>query len=220
MRVLDLFSGLGGWHAAFTDRGHHVTTLDLEERFQPGIRANILDVTPEDLPDVDVILASPPCEAFSVASMGHHWTGGYRAYEPATEHAKTSKLIVKKTLELIKAKQPDYWWLENPRGVLRKLPIMRGIPRVTVTYCQYGEDRMKPTDLWGQWPMSWTPRPMCSNGDPCHEAAPAGSNTGTQGLNSAAERAVVPYELSLDVCLACENPDQQPTGQTRLPVRD
>ena len=26
--------------------------------------------------------------------------------------------------------------------------MLKGIPRKTVCYCQYGEDRMKPTDIW------------------------------------------------------------------------
>lgn len=33
MKVLDLFSGLNGWGAAFRDRGHHVVSLDLEPKF-------------------------------------------------------------------------------------------------------------------------------------------------------------------------------------------
>lgn len=37
MRVLDLFSGLGGWSAAFRDRGHEVITLDIEPKFKPDI---------------------------------------------------------------------------------------------------------------------------------------------------------------------------------------
>ena len=41
-----------------------------------------------------------------------------------------------------------YWIIENPRGKLRKLEIVKDLPRTTVTYCQYGDIRMKPTDLW------------------------------------------------------------------------
>ena len=36
---------------------------------------------------------------------------------------------------------------------------------------------------------------MCKNGQPCHEAAPRGSRTGTQGLKNDYERSKVPYEL-------------------------
>ena len=44
MNVLDLFSGLGGWSAAFKDRGHAVTTLDIEPKFKPDIVKDILEI--------------------------------------------------------------------------------------------------------------------------------------------------------------------------------
>lgn len=37
MKVLDLFSGLGGWSAAFKDRGHTVFTVDVHPDFKPGL---------------------------------------------------------------------------------------------------------------------------------------------------------------------------------------
>lgn len=206
MRVLDLFAGLKGWSSAFPD--HDVKTLDIESKFDCDITIDILDFEPgKHLQGwkPDLLLASPPCNAFSVASIGHHWTGGKGAYIPKSDFAVLSKEIVKKTLSIIEELDPMYWLLENPVGVLRKMPFMEGIERRTVTYCQYGENRMKPTDLWGGFPPSLRLRPRCKNGDPCHEAAPRGSKTGTQGLKNAALRAVVPYELSLVVKNAVEN---------------
>jgi hypothetical protein len=81
---------------------------------------------------------------------------------------------------------------------LRKLPVVEGLPRTTVSYCTYGDSRMKPTDLWGIVP-NWTPRTMCKNGMPCHEAAPRGAKTGTQGLKGARERSRVPYALGKEI---------------------
>ena len=88
--------------------------------------------------------------------------------------------------------------MENPRGMLRKLPVVANLPRHSVTYCRYGDKRMKPTDLWGVVP-NWIPREMCKNGMPCHEAAPRGAKTGTQGLKGARERSRVPYELGKEI---------------------
>jgi hypothetical protein len=207
MRVLDLFSGLGGASRAFLDRHHSVITLDIDSRFGCTITENILEVSWQKLAQYgpyDFIWASPPCECFSVASIGHHWTGGIYAYEPKTSDAVIAQLIVMRTLELIDGLHPLAWVMENPRGMLRKLPCVRGLPRVTVAYCQYGENRMKPTDLWGKFPQGWYPRPMCRPKDPCHASAPRGAKTGTQGIKGAAERAVVPYALSLELCLAME----------------
>ena len=83
---------------------------------------------------------------------------------------------------------------------------MQSLPRQTITYCQYGDTRMKPTDLWGTV-KGWTPRPACKNGDKCHEAAPRGSRTGTQGLTGWVQRSMIPYELSKELLEAIENAD-------------
>lgn len=100
--------------------------------------------------------------------------------------------------------KPAFFVIENPRAKLRKLPVVADLERRTVTYCQYGEERMKPTDLWGVFPPSLVLKGACKQGMPCHVAAPRGSTTGTQGMSSA-ESAKIPYELALAVCLAAEN---------------
>jgi hypothetical protein len=103
-------------------------------------------------------------------------------------------------INLIKDLNPRGWVIENPRGVLRKLPVVAGLPRTTVCYCRYADPQsilrpsMKPTDLWNHVP-NWIPRLMCKNGSPDHEKAPRGFKTGTQGIKGAAERAVVPWLL-------------------------
>lgn len=202
MIVFDFFSGTGSSTQAFKDAGHTVIHIELDEYFEADER-DIMKMTPEYLIQKygrpDFIWASPPCTAFSVASMGHHWGGGKGAYQPKTEAAKFNQELVRYTLKLINDLMPTKGWLmENPRGMLRKLPVVQGIQRQTITYCQYGDERMKPTDLWGYVP-GWTPRPMCKNGEPCHVAAPRGSKTGTQGLKGAKDRSRVPYQLGKEL---------------------
>ncbi|UOF81156.1 DNA cytosine methyltransferase I [Caudoviricetes sp.] len=89
--------------------------------------------------------------------------------------------------------------------MLRKLAVVKDLPRRTVTYCQYGDTRMKPTDLWGPMPEAWIPRDPCQNGDTCHVSAPRGARTGTQGIKGAKDRSRVPLELSYDICFALES---------------
>ena len=86
---------------------------------------------------------------------------------------------------------------------MRKMPELIMIPRDTVTYCQYGDTRMKPTDIWNNC-FNWRPKPACKNGDPCHERAPRGSRTGTQGIKGYKNRSRIPRELCLEIIKACE----------------
>lgn len=203
MIIYDFFSGTGSSTQAFRDAGHTVITFELDPYFEATENTDVMllraDTLIQKYGQPDFVWASPPCTAFSVASIGHHWTGGSKAYIPKTEFAKLSQELVAHTIKIIRELNPTCGWIiENPRGVLRKLPVVLGLPRRTVTYCQYGDSRMKPTDLWGVVP-NWSPRPMCKNGQPCHEAAPRGARTGTQGLKGAKERSKVPYELGKEI---------------------
>lgn len=162
--------------------------------------ADIKDLTSANFPYYpDLLWASPPCEGFSVAAIGKNWTGGNKAYIPNSESAFKSIQLVKHAVRLIHELKPTYWFIENPRGVLRKLDLIpEDAIRHTVTYCQYGDTRMKPTDIWtnAYW---WTPRPMCKNGSPCHIAAPRGSRTGTQGIKGYKDRSRIPEELFKEI---------------------
>jgi hypothetical protein len=186
-----------------------VITFEYDASFNCTETIDIMDLDATELLNKygkpDFIWASPPCTAFSVASIGHHWTGGKGAYVPKTEAARHNQLLVAKTIQLIQELNPTYGYLiENPRGILRKLPVVKDLPRTTITYCRYGDTRMKPTDLWGEV-RNWTPRQPCKNGEGCHEAAPRGSRTGTQGLKDAKLRSMVPLELSTELLAAIES---------------
>lgn len=203
MNVLELFAGSRSIGKQAEKLGMNVFSSDLIEFEGINYPVSILDFDVTKVPfQPDVIWASPPCTSFSVASIGHHWTGGKGAYIPKTDGARLGLELVKKTIEIIEHFQPTFWFMENPRGVLRKLPVVQGLPRKTVTYCQYGDERMKPTDIWTN-SVLWVPRPMCKNGDPCHVAAPRGSRTGTQGRSNAYERSKIPDELCFEVLKSC-----------------
>jgi hypothetical protein len=124
---------------------------------------------------------------------------------PRTDVARTGAALVRKTRDLIAALAPTFYVIENPRARLRTLDLVDGLDRVTVWYCRYGETRAKPTDLWGVFPPSWTPRPGCHNGNPDHTPAPRGSRTGTQGGVDGDIAAKIPCQLATEIMVAVEN---------------
>ena len=220
MKVLELFAGTRSIGKAFEEKGHEVYSVDWNIDFQstlwdwergatPTLCADIGAMTKQEIIDLcggcpDIIWASPDCTSYSVAAISYH-----RRKEPdgnlapETEYAIFCDKTNKHVIDLINELNPKYWFIENPRGGLRKMAFMRGLPRYTVTYCQYGDKRMKPTDIWTNHPNP-NFKPPCKGGDSCHEAAPRGSKTGTQGLKGAKERAVIPENLCKHIVNICE----------------
>lgn len=153
----------------------------------------------------DVIWASPDCSTFSIAAISHHrrknpLTGNL---DPVSGYAKFCDKVDRHVLELIRELNPQFWFIENPRGGMRKMDFIKDLPRYTVTYCQYGDTRMKPTDIWTNHPDPKF-KPMCHKGDPCHVSAPRGSKTGTQGLKGSKDRSVIPAQLCKHIVEICE----------------
>lgn len=194
MKAINLFSGKKSVANVLTAEGWEVVTVDIDPTLEPDICIDINDLTAAQLPDVDFIWASPPCECFSVASIGTHW---YKDRTPKTEKAQAALLLLLHALYIIKEKDPRWWTLENPRGMMRNV-MPENLVRYTVTYCQYGDKRMKPTDLWGSFPDGWMPM-KCNANALCHEAAPRGSKTGTQGLKTYHDRSAIPRDLILSL---------------------
>lgn len=186
LKVLELFAGTRSIGKAFEAKGHEVFSVEWDKDFENiDLYADILNVSAEEIISKfghpDVIWASPDCTTFSIAAISHH-----RKRNPDTGNL-----------------DPALYFIENPRGGMRKMVWMKSLPRYTVTYCQYGDTRMKPTDIWTNHP---DPRfkPMCKNGDPCHVPAPRGSKTGTQGLKNSRERSVIPKPLCQHIVDICE----------------
>ena len=209
MKVLELFAGTRSVSKAFEARGHEVFSIEWDRSFPDiDLYADVGEITAEDIIEVfgrpDVVWASPDCTTYSVAAISKHRTKGKETGNlyPISEYASFCDRVNAHVISLIQELNPRYWFIENPRGGLRKMDFMRGLPRYTVTYCQYGDIRMKPTDIWTNHPDPQF-KPPCHYGDPCHVPAPRGSRTGTQGLKGAKEKAVIPPALCehiVDIC--------------------
>lgn len=209
MKVLELFSGTECLSDAFRFRGHECYTVDWDKQFPSSLHIDIMQLTAdmilEKFGKPDVIWAGCDCTTFSVAAIGHHRmkdpvTGSLL---PKTEKAKLADEVDKHTLEIIRKLKPKLWFIENPVGGLRKMDFMQGLPRYTITYCQYGFAYRKATDIWTNHPNPQF-KPPCKNGDPCHIHAPRGSKLGLQGIKDKAMRSAYPTLLCEHIVDICE----------------
>ena len=211
LTILELFAGTRSISKVFEKRGHKTFSIEWDKNFKNiDIYDDINNITAKDIIKLcgkvpDIIWASPDCTTYSIAGISHHRkknneTGNLDA---VSDYAKFCDKTNRHVLDLIEELKPKYYFIENPRGGLRKMDFMKGLYRYTITYCQYGDKRMKPTDIWTNHPNPQF-KPVCKNGDNCHEKAPRGSRTGTQGLKDAKERSIIPEQLCehiVDICL-------------------
>ncbi len=203
--IIELFCGTKVISDTFKQKGYKVFTLDNDKRHNPDLIKNILDFEVSDLPKEFqkpyVVWASPPCTSFSMASVYRYWdTRG----KPSSYKTYIGLAIVKKTIEIIEELQPKYWFIENPRAMLRQQDFMLRLHRKSVTYCQYGSEYQKPTDIWTN-AFHWIPKKMCLPGDKCHKSAKRGQDTGIQALKDPVIKAIIPKELALEIYRVCEN---------------
>jgi hypothetical protein len=197
-KTIELFAGTKSFSKVAQQFSYQTFTTDYEEIDGQDLIEDICNLTKKDFPyKPDILWASPPCEGFSVAAIGKNWN---KDHTPKSDSARQAVKLIENTIRVIEELDPVWWFIENPRGKLRKLPFkkLQEAIRHTVTYCQYGDTRMKPTDIWtnAYW---WKPKPMCKNGDSCHISAPRGSRTGTQGIKGYKDRSRIPSELFTEI---------------------
>lgn len=208
IKVLDLFSGTQSVRKALINENIDYIGIDV---YSPEEKNLILDLTQDDIVEKlikklpkgwkpDFIWASPVCSAWSIAAISHHWKVEYKNKKivnriPISEMAWLSVKMVENTKKII-----DYFGvpfaIENPRGTLRKHQVFKDYFLDTAMYCQYGDTRMKPTDIWSNEQLHLK---KCKNGNTCHISAPRGAKTGTQGIKGMKERSKVPTELIKDI---------------------
>lgn len=205
MKVLDLGYGTGSSTIAWVENGHTVVGVDWDEKhgatitgdyFSPKIWKRILDHGPYDF-----VWASPDCRLHSLSgSLPWEYRKnnlGIMDLHPTTEEAATEQNNLFWLVRQIQKLEVPYV-IENPVGMMSKHWFMKPLHKVKISLCQYGANVMKPTHLMGDIPSQFRPL-FCGNNRSCHEAAPRSSKTGTQGLEDAETRAMMPHGLSVAI---------------------
>jgi site-specific DNA-cytosine methylase len=212
MNILELHAGSRSIGNAAEKLGLNVFSVDWQKFDNINLVIDIEKLQPSDIPFIpDIIWTSPDCTTYSVAAISHHRNG----LMPISDYAKKCDRVNFNQIKLINyflnINPKLKFFIENPRGMMRKMPFVNGIDRVTVWYCQYGDDRAKPTDIFSNHLFSifnqngWIPKHECYNGNKkCHhESAPRGSKTGTQGKNGSYDRSKIPNKLCIDILKSC-----------------
>lgn len=167
MNVVELFSGSGTFTDIFKSAGHNTFSIDLRKRkgvCEPDLRKDIMQLTSQDIPfnKCHVLWASPPCDVWSYASNDFHWDEfGYPKTIKCLKHIQ----LLNKCLELIEQISPEYYFIENPRGRMRKSPMIKQFLSRTsgsiksCTLSSYGFPTTKPTNIFTN-AIGWIPRKM------------------------------------------------------------
>jgi site-specific DNA-cytosine methylase len=148
--ILDLCGGTGAWSKPYRDAGYNVELITLPKYdvtefyfdefclnfpYKNHVTRDYKNIFPKD---VYGILAAPPCTEFSLAKAD------------LPRDLKTALEIVNACMNIIQTcalhGNLKFWALENPIGLLRKFI---GTPRFSFEQWMYGDEGIKPTDIWG-----------------------------------------------------------------------
>ena len=191
LKVLDLFSGLGGFSEAFVlnndevlriennpllSEVKHTVLMDVR-KLRDIIKQGLIegDLNPY-LCNIDLIVASPPCYDFSLAFsapqgiVSRKGREEFEAYEPDMD-------LFLVTLEIIEMLKPRYYIIENVRGSIRHCEKIGLKPR----------QKFQAYVLYGNFPMFKPPKmPTKEKKDIKGHGHPLRANY----------RALIPLELS------------------------
>ena len=117
MKVVDLFSGCGGFSTGFKQSGHEIIlAVDMWETALKSHELNhaecehwledVRNIT--ELPKCDIIIGSPPCQNFSKLNKNKNTSIGLE--------------MVKEFERIVKHNKPKYWIWENVKNVKHFYP--------------------------------------------------------------------------------------------------
>ena len=198
LKILDLCAGTKSVSKAARRLFKNCTiiTVDLSQKYDPTY---IMDVRfwnelkrDFDIGAFDMIWASPPCDQYS------------KAHSCGIRDIADADSKVRACMDIIEYFQPKLWVIENPEGLLRTRPFMGAMEKHmhTVSYCKYGFDYRKLTNIWTN-AKKFVPR-ACPH-SPCGHVRRTGrhprhaqcgpAHDGTPGLGSSDAAYAVPPRL-------------------------
>lgn len=143
--MIDLFSGLHGASAAFTDHGWGVISIERNRELTATYHMDVKEQKDEivemltRLERIDFLWASPPCYEFS---QGHAAPRSVAAREGKLDSYEPDMSVVLATMDIIRAVKPRYWALENVQGACRYFRPHLGEHRI----------KLGAAFIWGNFP--------------------------------------------------------------------
>lgn len=148
---VEIYCGSGEMSRSFRSHGFNTFSIDKRKRkgiCWPDLRKDIMDVTAADIPFSEVHAAwfGQPCTAFSHAAGDYYFKNGL-----FNDRALPYLELLHATMTLIDLMHPKVWYIENPRGHIRKYkPFVdwvygNGYSMHTITLGSYGFPTPKPT---------------------------------------------------------------------------
>jgi len=195
MKMIDLFSGLGGASEAFLRNGWQIKRIEINPELGLVPETEIMCIYDfatwvqdrmdegHAFEDILLIWASPPCTDFSNAFHSPKST----ALRAGENYNPTNAIeLVKETKRVIDLLNPKYWIIENVRGAIEYLTPILGEPTLIIDSIV----------LWGRFPKwSMPPGYKHKKDDSAWSSDPLRAN----------KRALIPYEISNACREAIEN---------------
>jgi site-specific DNA-cytosine methylase len=156
LTALELFSGTQSVGKILKKHKMKVISLDIFDEYRPTIQADILEWEGyKDLPKIDFLWASPPCNSFSRLAVTAK-TRDWYSLKPLKEQAVVGNKILYKTVDileyLLKKNRDMLFVIENPHGMMWRMPIINRFEKEITQYCLYGFQWKKPTDFFHNFP--------------------------------------------------------------------
>ena len=200
LKTVELNSGTESFSKVARELGHDTWTTDINPEFNPDYVGDMLkeecqEEIFEQVKKADMVWMSPECTKWSLSAGNTYWTK-FRMPKREDVYDSIKMMMFCRFIADYCVKHNKIFFIENPNG--RAVWIMDNQYLKRCWYCQYGDTRAKPTNIWTN--LNWTPK-TCKNGNPnCHhESAPRGSKTGTQGLKGSVDRSRIPPLLFKEI---------------------